>query len=151
MSIKNSNETIRNRTRVLPNFSYVPQPNAPSRVSVHQQIFKIISIGCFTQQSRNYNKCVEIVFQALYSYTKQRFRIYGNLRVPYNSFCILVCYNFPSPILVVTSHTLLFVPVLRCKHISRPVKMNAHGCVVLTKNISSCSNLQIRSFIPQAI
>ena len=49
------------------------------------------------------------------------------------------------------SQTLLLVPLLRCKHVSRPVKMNALACDVLTKNISFCNNLQIRSFTPQSV
>jgi hypothetical protein len=48
VSIKNSNDTIGNRTRDLPACSAVPQPNAPPRVEPHyqhiheQRIFRII-------------------------------------------------------------------------------------------------------------
>ena len=100
-------------------------------------MFKIISIGGFTEQSRSYNNWANIELQALYSYTKHWFHISGHLRVPYNSFFILVCHNFLLPLLLVTSQKLLFVPLLRCEHFSRPVKMNAQHCVVLTKRYLS--------------
>jgi hypothetical protein len=100
-------------------------------------VFKIISIGGFIDQSQSYNNLEKIELQALYSYTKLWFLISGHLRVPYNSFCILVRHNFLLPLLLVTSHTLLFVPLLPCKHISRPVKINAQHCVMLTKRYLS--------------
>jgi len=38
MSIKNSNDTIGNRTRYLPAYSAVPQPPAPPRAPMHDKV-----------------------------------------------------------------------------------------------------------------
>jgi hypothetical protein len=38
MSMKNSNDTIGNRTRYIPVFSAVPQPTAPTRVTALDRI-----------------------------------------------------------------------------------------------------------------
>ena len=45
MSMKNSNDTIGNRTRDLPDCSAVPQPTAPSRAPVEsKQLLLLFSI-----------------------------------------------------------------------------------------------------------
>ena len=59
----------------------------------------------------------------LYLVTKVSFTIY---------FVILASYNLLLYLLVVISHR-LFVPLLHCEHISRPVKMNEQRRVVLTR------------------
>jgi hypothetical protein len=44
MSIKNSNDTIRNRTRDIPAFSAVPQQTAPARTSVTRRGYVQITL-----------------------------------------------------------------------------------------------------------
>jgi len=46
MSIKNSNDAIGNRTRDLPTFSAVPQPNAPPRAPLLISLHVVNFIFC---------------------------------------------------------------------------------------------------------
>jgi hypothetical protein len=48
MSIKNSNDTIGNRTHDLSAFSAVPQPTAPPRAYIYIYIYRYIYIFMYT-------------------------------------------------------------------------------------------------------
>ena len=66
MLMKNSNDTIGNRTRVLPACTEVPQPTAPSRrtapgnfVSLIKEICKKFEIACVSKEQIRFSRYMD--------------------------------------------------------------------------------------------